>query len=330
MIKVSVIIPMYNVAHYLDRCVNSVIEQNLKPDSFEVLMIDDESPDNSREVANQLSKKFSFIRVFSQKNKGLGGARNTGIQNSKGAYILFLDADDWLLPNSLKDLISTSDEYGLDILEFGANRVAENGNTINTLSISTNRVYSGIEYYNTIKYSGSACNKLYSRLFLQSNGLLFLEKIYGEDFEFNTRALFHAKKILAIKNVCAAFLQSPNSITRNRDKVKKDKYLNDFVIILSSISNFWKSLSDVQNDEAKTAFFRERLTMVNINAFYQMFKNNYSYDEINNYRKKLKSKDLFYINHPVAIKKKDLFRKVMLKNFFLFRISQPIKRVIKK
>ncbi len=331
MIKFSIVIPMYNVAHYLDKCVNSVLDQNLKQGTFEVLMINDESPDNSLDVANRLADKYAFIKVISQKNKGLGGARNTGVSNASGKYIIFLDADDWLIPNSLESLVHICDTRELDILEFGAHLVSENEEILFTVSKnSDSKVYNGIEYYNTIKYSGSACNKMYRRDFLLEYKLVFLEKIYGEDFEFNTRSFYYAQRVLAINQVCAAFLQTSNSITRNNDKKKKDKYLNDFVIILSNISDFWKSVSDKVNDVAVSNFFTERLTMVNINAFYQMFKNNYSYKEIRDYKTKLKDKGLFYVDHSVAIKKKDLFRKIMLKNFFLFGLSQPIKKAIKK
>ncbi|MDD7885827.1 glycosyltransferase family 2 protein [Flavivirga sp. 57AJ16] len=329
MIKASIIIPMYNVAQYLDKCVKSIIAQNLKPGTFEVIMINDDSPDNSLEIATNLSKQYNFISIISQKNKGLGGARNTGIQNAKGDYIIFLDADDWLISNSVENIIKISDKHKLDILEFGAHLVAESGETVNTISRSSNEIiYNGIEYYNTIKYAGSACNKLYSRAFLQTNNLLFLEKIFGEDFEFNTRALFFAKRILAVENVCAAFLQSSNSITRNNDRAKKDKYLIDFTHILSSIRDFRDRYSHTNQSESVSSFFNERLTMVNINAFYLMFKNNYSFNEINKYKKTLKEKKLFYIKYPVAIKKKELFRKVMLKNFFLFRPAQLLKRAL--
>ena len=133
---------------------------------------------------------------------------------------------------------------------------------------------------------------------------------------------------MPIKNVCAAFLQSSNSITRNNDKFRKDKYLNDFVIILESIRDFSDSHSLSSKNKSITSFFNERLTMVNINAFYFMCKNNYSYKELKNYRATLKMKNLFFIKHRVAIKKKEYFRKFILNNFFAFVIIQPLKKYI--
>jgi glycosyltransferase involved in cell wall biosynthesis len=329
MIKVSIIIPMYNVAEYLNTCLQSVLNQTLPNDTFEVIMVNDESPDNSLEIAQELAAKYAFIKIISQKNKGLGGARNAGIDNAQGVFLLFLDADDWLLPNTLKLIIETANSNHLDILEFGANLVDNNRNVLATISHhSDNKIYTGVNYYNTIKYSGSACNKLYSKKFINTNKLRFLEKIYGEDFEFNTRAFFMATKVLAIHSVCAEFLQSPNSITRKKSKCNKDKYLNDFITILKSISNFKRVYSyDTENKNFNT-FFKERLTMVNINAFYLMFKNNYSFSEMINYKNKLISQNLFFIEHPVAIKKKELFRKYILNNFAIFKVTQPIKSLL--
>ena len=113
-----------------------------------------------------------------------------------------------------------------------------------------------------------------------------------------------------------------------QDRKKKDKYLEDFIYILNSISSFWKANSKSNNEHIEM-FFNERLTMVNINAFYMMFKNNYSYSEIINYKSLLYKSNLLYLDFTVRNGKKNLFRKIMLGNFFLFRISQPIKRMLK-
>lgn len=329
MIKISIIIPMYNVAAYLNTCVTSVLNQNLVNGALEVIMVNDESPDHSLEIAQNLAMQYDFIHVISQKNKGLGGARNTGVNHAKGLYILFLDADDWLVPNTLNQLIDTANNNSLDILEFGANLVNANAHVLTSVSKhSNNKIFDGIHYYNTIKYSGSACNKLYSTQFMHDNKLLFLEKIYGEDFEFNTRAFFKAKKVMAINLIAAEFLQSPNSITRNKSRATKNKYLSDFASILKSIHNSKEQHVKDNSNEAVKIFFNERLTMVTINAFYLMFKNNYSYKEMVNYKNMLVSQNLFFIQFPVAIKKKELFRKYILNNFTIFKITQPIKSLI--
>ena len=325
---ISVIVPMYNVATYLHNCIKSVFEQGIAESDFEIIMVDDESPDNSLEIANALAKQYSNIIVVSQKNKGLGGARNTGVANASGEYILFLDADDWFIPNSIKNIYKIAKENKLDILEYGFNQVTKEGTVVNSLALNNNKIFKGVNYYNTIKYSGSACNKLYSRSFLKANNLVFLEKIYGEDFEFNTRAYFFANKVMATDIICSEFLQSDNSITRNKSKSMKTKYLNDYIKILDNIKTFYLE-NNTENKPEVTSYFKERLTLVNINAFFMMFKNKYSYKEILDYKKNLDAKKILYIKQTVANKKKNIFRRIMLQNFFLFRFSQPLIKLIK-
>ncbi|MDY8136293.1 glycosyltransferase family 2 protein [Aquimarina sp. 2201CG5-10] len=327
--KISVIVPMYNVAQYLQKCVDSVLQQNVGHEEIEIIMVNDESPDNSLEIANQLAEEHSCIKVVSQKNKGLGGARNTGVSNATGEYIVFLDADDWLVQNSLDKLLKLASDNNLDILEFGANLVNEDGEITSTVATnSEGKLYTGVTYYNTIKYSGSACNKLYSRLFWERHNLAFLEQIYGEDFEFNTRSFFYAQRVMATEIIGAEFLQTFNSITRNSDRSKKDKYARDYITILTSIRDFFETHRDDENKEI-IKFFTERLTMVNVNAFYLLFKNNYSFREITNYRRTLRKNGLLFITHEIANKKKNLFRKIMINNSYLFRFSQPIKKLLK-
>ena len=105
MTKVSIIIPMYNVENYIEKCVCSAYNQDLKETEFEIIAVDDESPDNSLKLISTLAQKHSNIFVVSQKNRGLGGARNTGIKHAKGDYLLFLDADDFYIENTLKKII---------------------------------------------------------------------------------------------------------------------------------------------------------------------------------------------------------------------------------
>ena len=175
MIKLSVIIPVYNVENYIEKCVLSVIHNDLDIDAFEILLIDDESQDESINRINYLVQKHSNIHLFSQRNKGLGGARNTGIQKAKGEYLLFLDSDDIVLPTTLKHIVSLALENNLDVLEFSANGVTEENQEIYKIQNTTNgQILKGMEYYNTIRYMNSACNKLYKRDFLVANGLFFI------------------------------------------------------------------------------------------------------------------------------------------------------------
>ena len=103
---ISVIIPVYNVEEYLDRCLESATLQTYK--NIEIILIDDGSTDNSGKMCDEWAEKDRRIRVIHQKNGGLSNARNKGIEEAKGEFISFIDSDDWIEANMLTDFISIS------------------------------------------------------------------------------------------------------------------------------------------------------------------------------------------------------------------------------
>lgn len=327
--QISVIIPMYNVEQYLEKCIDSVFNQGLKEEEFEVILVDDESPDKSLAVATSLTKDKKNVTIISQKNKGLGGARNTGILYATGEYLLFLDSDDWYLPNVFQNILNIAFENQLDILEFGAQGITPNGLIQYNFRTVSSEILDGITYYNSVRYMHSACNKLYSRDFLASHSLLFSEHIFIEDFEFNTRVFAVAKRVLASDFLVAQFLQSPNSITRNSDFVKREKIVNDLVVVLASAKDTYNDY--IFSNETKVHnYFKERLGFVIVNIFYQLLKNKATYCEMKKVKLNLIEQNLFYVDHHVFERKKDLFRKIMIKNFRLFHITQPLMKFILK
>ena len=314
--KLSVIIPMYNVAQYLKKCIESVFEQGLSTDEFEIVLVDDGSTDNSFHVAESLTRDKNNVKLISQENKGLGGARNTGIENAEGEYLLFLDSDDGLLPNVLKNLIAIATTEDLDILEFAAQGINEKGEVLYQIANTSQLYQSGYEYYNKVRYMNSACNKLYKRTFLLENELFFLEKIYIEDFEFNTRCLTKVKKIKATNKLAAQFLQSENSITRSTDISKKKKMIADIILVIKKTDYLYKK--EGKNYE-ESSFYLERLNFLVATLFYQLIKNKAAYKEIMDLKLNLQVDNIFYINHHIFDSKKNLLRIILLKNLWLYK-----------
>ena len=131
--KLSLIIPVYKVEQYIEKCLQSIVMQ-LPQDDVEIIIVDDGSPDNSIQIANQfLSQQSETIKnkfkIISQENKGLSSARNTGILCAKGEYLAFLDSDDYLDNNYFVFILSAMAEYKPDIIEFKAQRVDNYGKT---------------------------------------------------------------------------------------------------------------------------------------------------------------------------------------------------------
>lgn len=323
--KLSIIIPVYNVEQYIESCLQSVIENNLNETEYEIIVVDDESPDNSINKIQYLIN--DNIKVFSQKNKGLGGARNTGILNASGKYLLFLDSDDKIMTNSLSVITHLAIQNKVDVLEFGAQGIDGNGNIVYKIqNTSENKIYKGIDYYNKIRYMNSACNKLYSRNFLLENELFFLERIFIEDFEFNTRVFAKAKKVLAVNNIVGLFLQSENSITRNSNTEKRQKMINDIIFVL-------KETVKIQNrskkDKCSLTFFEERKAFLVSTLFFQLVKDKATYNELKELKNRLIKEQLFFATYRIYDPKKNLFRIFLLKNLWVYKTFKLIFNFIK-
>jgi glycosyltransferase involved in cell wall biosynthesis len=322
--KLSVIIPVYNVEEYVIRCINSVIQNDLESSVYEIIIVDDASPDDSVKIIQSHFQEVANLKIISQKNKGLGGARNTGISHAKGTFLLFLDADDYLVPNTLNQIVNQAIANQLDVLEFGAQGVLENGTICYTLSNSSNSlVLDGMDYYQKVRYANSACNKLYKTEFLKENQLFFEEQLYIEDFEFNTRVFLHAKRMLAVETIVGQFLQSPNSITRNVSLSKKEKMQNDIERVMVITNKMYLKSSN------QHAFFKERLGFLTATLIVQMIRNHSDYKTIHSKIEDLKTKKLFFVNHPLFDRSKNLFRILFLKQLVLLKIVLPLYQFLK-
>ncbi|MCT7522584.1 glycosyltransferase [Aliarcobacter cryaerophilus] len=171
--KISVIIPVYNTERYLDKCLNSCINQTFK--DIEIILINDGSTDNSFEICKKYLKIDSRIRLFSQENKGQGFSRNFGIMNSKSDFIFFLDSDDYIENNTIKKLYSKVIKDKSDIVIGGWKRVDETGN-----SISLNPIISE----DIINSSNKATYIFSGQISLISCGILFNKRLFLDNFLF--------------------------------------------------------------------------------------------------------------------------------------------------
>lgn len=212
----SIIIPVYNVEKYLRDCLDSVLGQTCS--DWEVVCVNDGSTDESGAILDEYLTKDPRIRVITQVNGGLSAARNTGLANAKGDYILFLDSDDWLESIALEVLAANLN--GEDMLCFSGRRYFEESNTFHPSDQLQERQYtSGMEYYNNNallrRDFAFVCVVLraYRRLFLLENGLHFKEGIFHEDNLFTPLACFYARKVRTINECLYDYRVRESSIT---------------------------------------------------------------------------------------------------------------------
>ena len=125
---ITVIVPVYNVEKYLEQCVNSILNQTYK--NIEIILVDDGSKDKSGQLCNEFSNKYSQIKTIHKKNAGLGMARNSGLKIANGEYIAFVDSDDWLAPQALKNLYDSMTKFNCDYCKGGFQKVNDEGHVL--------------------------------------------------------------------------------------------------------------------------------------------------------------------------------------------------------
>lgn len=234
--KLSVIIPVYNVEQWIKRCLESVYCQNLDEKDFEVLIVNDGTKDNSIEIVENFASVTSNIRIIHQKNQGLSAARNTGLANAVGEYVWFLDSDDCIEPNSLKFLLKHAIEHRLDVLCFGLNLMHDDGRKEQFDIPFVEGVMNGSSFISRVAMPPAAWCALYRRNFLIENKLEFMVGVLHEDQEFTPRAYYLANRIEYIPTVVYNYAQRDGSIMKS-DKNARKKAV-DLLKICDSLYDF--------------------------------------------------------------------------------------------
>ncbi|MEG1572879.1 MAG: glycosyltransferase family A protein [Bacteroidales bacterium] len=191
----SIIIPAYNAESYLSRCIASIYNQDLITSDFEILLIENNSQDSTLECAQTLQKQYAKLSILQQKTQGVSASRNMGIRQAQGKFLLFVDADDYLLPHTLKNALRLADTQNLDLLYFAHQR--NKGYILPTEQLRTlPRPKTGTEIYDLLPYTSSACTFLFNRSFLAHQAIYFNESIHiGEDALFVCQSLLYAQNV---------------------------------------------------------------------------------------------------------------------------------------
>ena len=197
--KLSLIIPVYNVEKYIEKCLNSCVRQDLPKDQYEIIVVDDGSPDKSIDIVNNFKEKYNNIKVLSQQNQGLSMARNNGLRLAQGEYVWFIDSDDWIEENCLQQIVDNLIDIDLLFLNY---RIIKKDITTYNSSLSSylsyKNIYNGKELLskkNINDFPVQAPFTIYKRNILIENNINFYKGIYHEDFEFKPRVVYYAKRI---------------------------------------------------------------------------------------------------------------------------------------
>ena len=224
--KISVIVPIYNTAQYLEKCLLSIMRQSFQ--DIEILCIDDCSPDDSVTIVERLAAIDKRIHLLRHKeNLGLGGARNTGIMTAKGAYLASVDSDDYVHPDMLTKLWEATKNQTVDVVVYGYAHVDNYGNLLNKVTYHDKAV----PKLGMFSLNPSFCNKLWRKNLYIDNSIFFPNHVFYEDLATTPRVVHFAKKIEFISDVLYYYCERKESIVRTYSEKHIIDYLKVFDIL---------------------------------------------------------------------------------------------------
>ena len=246
MIKVSVIVPVYNVEKYLEKCLDSLVNQTLK--EIEIIIVNDGSPDNSQKIIDRYAKKHKNIKAYIKENGGLSDARNYGIKKATGEYISFIDSDDYIANDMLEIMYNKAKNNRLDIVVCDTINVYENGHEV---YITSNYNYSNNNIKNYLLSPPMACSRLYNRTLLDK--LHFKKGIYYEDLELTPKLVRYTSKVGFVNEGLYYYLQRNGSIMKQQEF--NEKLLDIFKVLQSN----YESLSEKYPEEIEYMYITHLL-----------------------------------------------------------------------
>ena len=240
--KLSIIIPVYNVEQYIRSCVESIYRQDLKEEDFELILVNDGTQDDSFEKINDLISNHTNIVVLEQENQGLSVARNKGLAYASGQYVLFVDSDDMLIDGSLSKLCSTLNSSPIDMLIAGFvkmnNQEIISFNGIPSTDFITETKQASDFFLH--KFNPQECyiwRTLYRKDFLEDNNVRFIPGVYFEDVPFTVECYLKANMCIYTSLVFYIYRQRENSVVSSIN-------LKKILDINTVLAHLWKMKQD--------------------------------------------------------------------------------------
>lgn len=267
--KLSIIIPIYNVEKYIERTLYSCLNQSGNHAEYEVIAVNDGTPDGSMNIVRRYASQYHNLLIIEQENQGLSAARNTGLRAASGEYVWFVDSDDWVSADALSKLSSYMDGKNDEIV-FGATNVTDDGgktlSVVNSFKQHHQKHYSGVECWRRgIQQISASVFAVYRKDFLLTHGLFFKKGFIHEDVEFCPKASYLSSQTLYLADSLYFVRQNPASLTRSVNP--KGSY--DYIKLCYFLKSFMEK--EVRESDIKVLF--HRLIALEINeSFRQILK----------------------------------------------------------
>lgn len=230
--KVTAAVPVYNVEGYLEKCAGSVLAQTER--DIELLLIDDGSTDGSGALCDKIAERDPRVRVIHQENRGLGGARNTGIENARGEWLIFPDSDDWLEPETVERALKAAESAGAEISAFAFRSVDEEGNSLGEFRdlLPEGVPLAPREQKDVLLMAPNAWSKLYKTELFRRTGVRYPPRVWYEDIRTTEKLLPSCPSVVYTDYVGYNYLQRSGSIMNNLDLSRNREIIEAFDDIL--------------------------------------------------------------------------------------------------
>jgi len=335
MIKLSIIVPVYNYEKFIKRCLDSLINQDIDAGSYEIIVVDDGSIDNSREIAREYEKSYPNVRLLCQENQGVGRTRNSGINAARGKFIQFIDSDDYLRYNSLGKLLDIANGLDLDILKFNFRMILENeafeDNPV--IDFSVGNVLNGYEFIENFFFNDFVWNMMIRRDFLVENKILFESIYYFEDGLFNAHAILSAKRMAYCQAEIYRWVFHQNSLSRPNNLQLFRKEIEGGLLSIGSFNELLKKYrlpDQKENVQLTLKIKREALAYMILKKIIEV---RLTQKEIKHLVSSLKSREVYPLKNFPSKEYPRLSTKLMVKSFnykwlfliicFLYKLLYP-------
>ena len=246
MVKYSFIVPVYNTSKYLKKCLDSLVKQTFK--DFEIIIVNDGSTDNSSNIISKYKDTYKNIKVVNQKNGGLSMARNNGVKEANGEYLIFIDSDDYVEKNLLKEVdkeIKDAEILRYQVIsedEDGSNKIDFNEEAFDMVN-----GYQAFKYLSNYHFVEPAWCYAFKKDYYVNNKFSFKKDVYHEDFGLIPYVIYKARKVKSINYLGYHYVQRNGSIMNNNDYKKTVKKAFDMLEQYKTLRLFAKNINRKNN-----------------------------------------------------------------------------------
>lgn len=301
----SVIVPMYNDEEYIIRCLESLQNQDIEKDKYEIILINDGSQDKTLEYAENFSRNYKNIKIITQENGGASVARNRGIDEAVGKYIWFVDGDDYVVENRMGILLEKAIGNDLDILSFdtGTSKKIERISVETKEGVELGKVYNGIEYIENVQFGNMVWKSFFKTKFLKETGVRFIKGRYSQDAMFKIEVLSFANRVAFFPLCSYIYFINPDSAAHSKEKNHYTKMIEDYLFVADFFSDFIERMKKEKKDISEKCIRRLETRKESFVFFLmvRLLKSQLTYSQVMEEYKILKDKGYLPLRNFIGI-----------------------------